>query len=144
MLERPDAELAETDGACRMSMSDKVALLGVVGNEAGAHHVVAECLQALNDVGSTVAASAGAYWVGEAMPGVDYRDHDETPEKTAGAISTAAANAAHLARRAEWYPAPEWVTPCPLGACGARCDRVEWGRDPGAGGARQRGGDVGR
>ncbi len=109
VLERLDAELAETDDAGRMSMSDKVALLGVVGNEDGAHHVVAECLQALNDVGFTVAASAGAYWVGEAMQGVDYRDHDETPEKTAAAISTAAANAAHLARllRADGYPAPE-------------------------------------
>lgn len=109
VLERLDAELAETDDAGRMSMSDKVAVLGVVGNEDGAHHVVAECLQALNDVGFSIAGNAGAYWVGEAMQGVDYLDHAETPEGTASAIASAAANAAHLARllRADGYPAPE-------------------------------------
>jgi multimeric flavodoxin WrbA len=109
VLERLDAELAETDDAGRMSMSDKVAVVGVVGNEDGAHHVVAESLQALNDVGFTLAANAGAYWVGEAMGSVDYLDLDERPAGTGSAIDTAAANAVHLARllRADGYPAPE-------------------------------------
>jgi multimeric flavodoxin WrbA len=109
VLERLDAELAETDDAGRMSMSDKVAVVGVVGNEDGAHHVVAECLQALNDVGFSVAANAGAYWVGEAMGSVDYQDLEERPEATGSAIDTAAGNAVHLARllRADGYPAPE-------------------------------------
>jgi multimeric flavodoxin WrbA len=107
VLERLDAELAETDDAGRMSMSDKVAVVGVVGNEDGAHHVVAECLQALNDVGFSVAANAGAYWVGEAMGSVDYQDLDERPDPTGSAIDTAAANAVHLARllRDQGYPA---------------------------------------
>jgi multimeric flavodoxin WrbA len=107
VLERLDAELAETDDAGRMSMSDKVAVVGVVGNEDGAHHVVAECLQALNDVGFSVAANAGAYWVGEAMGSVDYQDLEERPDATGSAIDTAAANAAHLARllRGQGYPA---------------------------------------
>lgn len=109
VLERLDAELAETDDAGRMSMTDKVALVGVVGNEDGAHHVTAECLQALNDVGFSIAANAGAYWVGEAMGSTDYNDLEETPGSTGSAIDTAAENAVHLARllRAQGYPAPE-------------------------------------
>ncbi|MFL6061532.1 MAG: flavodoxin family protein [Marmoricola sp.] len=107
-LERLDAELSETDEEGRMSMYPKVAAVAVVGNEDGAHHVVAEVAQALNDVGFTLAANASTYWVGEAMGSVDYRDLDETPEKTASATSTLAANTAHLARLLSPanYPAP--------------------------------------
>ncbi|PUA81934.1 flavodoxin family protein [Nocardioides currus] len=106
VLERLDAELSETDETGRPSMSDKVALVGVVGNEDGAHHVAAECFQALNDVGFTVAASASAYWVGEAMGSTDYQDLDEAPEKTRETIATAAANAAHLAAALRTAPYP--------------------------------------
>lgn len=107
VLERLDAELSETDDQGRMSMMDKVAIVGVVGNEDGAHHVVAECLQALNDVGFTIPATAGAYWVGEAMQSTDYNDLDERPEKTGQTIDAAAASAAHLAEllRTSPYPA---------------------------------------
>ncbi len=98
VLERLDAELGETDDEGRMLTFGKVALVGVVGNEDGAHHVVAQCLQALSDTGFSIPANAGTYWVGEAMQGVDYKDHDETPEKTASATKTAVANAVHLAR----------------------------------------------
>lgn len=40
------------------------------------------------------------------MHGTDYKDLDETPEATAAATTTAAANAAHLARllRGQNYP----------------------------------------
>jgi multimeric flavodoxin WrbA len=107
VLERLDAELGEVDDQGRMLTFGKVALVGVVGNEDGAHHVVAECLQALNDTGFSIPANAGTYWVGEAMQGVDYKDHDETPEKTASATKTAVANAVHLARllKESGYPA---------------------------------------
>ncbi|MEZ0578080.1 flavodoxin family protein [Nocardioides sp. MH1] len=98
VLERLDAELSETDDEGRMSTYGKVAAVAVVGNEDGAHHVTAECLQALNDVGFSVAANGSTYWVGEAMQGTDYNDLDETPEKTASTTKTAAANTAHLAR----------------------------------------------
>ena len=97
VLERLDAEIGETDDEGRMLTYGKVAVVGVVGNEDGAHHVIAECLQALNDTGFSVAASAGTYWVGEAMQPVDYQDHDQTPEKTASTTKTAVANAVHLA-----------------------------------------------
>lgn len=52
----------------------KVAVAAVVGNEDGAHHCHAEIFQALNDVGFTIPAGAGTYWMGEAMGSVDYKD----------------------------------------------------------------------
>jgi multimeric flavodoxin WrbA len=106
VLERLDAELSETDDEGRMLTFGKVALVAVVGNEDGAHHVVAEVLQALNDTGFSVPASASTYWVGEAMQATDYQGLDTTPEKTATTTKTAAANAAHLARllKREEYP----------------------------------------
>jgi multimeric flavodoxin WrbA len=107
VLERLDAELGETDDEGRMPTSGKVAVVAVVGNEDGAHHTSAEVFQALSDTGFTIPASGVTYWVGEAMQGVDYTDHDETPEKTAGTTRTVAANAAHLARllKGAAYPA---------------------------------------
>jgi len=78
----------------------------VVGNEDGAHHTIAETLQALNDVGFSIAANASTYWVGEAMGSDDYNDLDETPEKTAGTTITAATNVLHLARLLKTDPFP--------------------------------------
>ena len=107
VLERFDAELGETDDDGRPIMFGKVAGVGVVGNEDGAHHVCAELFQALGDVGFTIPAQAATYWVGEAMQAVDYRDLDTTPEKTAGTTQLLARNATHLARllRSSNYPA---------------------------------------
>jgi len=106
VLERLDAELSETDHAGRPVLYDKVAVVGVLGNEDGAHHVTSQLLQALNDVGFTIPAQAGTYWNGEAMHKVDYIDLARTPDATASATSTLAANAAHLALalRGSGYP----------------------------------------
>lgn len=98
VLERLDAELSETDDEGRMQTYGKVAAVAVVGNEDGAHHVTAECLQALNDTGFSIAANGSTYWVGEAMHTTDYRDLPEGSEKTSSTTKTAAANTAHLAR----------------------------------------------
>lgn len=106
VLERLDAELSETDDVGRLLTFGKVALIGVVGNEDGAHHTIAECAQALNDTGFTLAANAGTYWVGEAMQTVDYQDRDPEPEKTASATKTAVANAVHLAHQLKATPYP--------------------------------------
>jgi multimeric flavodoxin WrbA len=106
VLERLDAEISETDDQGRLLTFGKVAAVAVVGNEDGAHHVVAECLQALNDTGFSVAANSGTYWVGEAMQGVDYKDHEESPEKTTQTNASVAANAAHLARLLKENPYP--------------------------------------
>lgn len=108
VLERLDAELSETDDAGRPSLFGKVAIVAVVGNEDGAHHVSSQAFQVLNDVGFSLPAQAVTYWNGEAMHRVDYKDLDETPEVTAGTNATVAANAAHLARllAAASYPVP--------------------------------------
>jgi multimeric flavodoxin WrbA len=98
VLERLDAELSETDEQGRLSTYGKVAVLGVVGNEDGAHHVTAEVFQALNDVGFTIPAAGGTYWVGEAMQKTDYDQAGPKPDTTGAATTTLAANAAHLAR----------------------------------------------
>jgi multimeric flavodoxin WrbA len=106
VLERLDAELSETDEQGRMLTFGKVATVAVVGNEDGAHHVTAEVLQALNDVGFTVPASGGTYWVGEAMQKTDYVDAGPKPDTTGQATKTLAANAAHLARLLADAPYP--------------------------------------
>jgi hypothetical protein len=106
VLERLDAELSETDDQGRMDTFGKVAVLGVVGNEDGAHHVTAEVYQALSDVGFTVPANGVTYWVGEAMHSTDYQDLDPKPEKTQATTKTLAANAAHLARVLRDAPYP--------------------------------------
>jgi len=107
VLERLDAELSETDDEGRPLVFGKVAGVGVVGNEDGAHHVCAEVFQGLGDVGFTIPAQAATYWVGEAMQAVDYRDLEATPETTAGTTEMLARNATHLVRllKASPYPA---------------------------------------
>lgn len=98
VLERLDAELSETDPAGRPTLFDKVAIAGVVGNEDGAHHIVAVLFQALNDVGFTVPAQGSVYWNGEAMHKTDYRELDRIPTAVESSMSTAVENAVHLAR----------------------------------------------
>ncbi|HEY1531127.1 MAG TPA: NAD(P)H-dependent oxidoreductase [Galbitalea sp.] len=97
VLERLDAELGETDENGRPDVAGKVAIVGVVGNEDGAHQIVAELLQALNDVGFSVASQASTYWNGEAMAKVDYKDLPKTPDSVTSATHMAAVNAVHLA-----------------------------------------------
>ncbi|BDT87531.1 NAD(P)H-dependent oxidoreductase [Nocardia cyriacigeorgica] len=107
MLERLDAELSNTDDRGRPVMFGKVATAAVVGNEDGAHKIIADLFQALDDIGFTIPGQGGTYWNGEAMSGVDYLDLDSVPKAVATTNATLARNAAHLARllRAEPYPA---------------------------------------
>jgi multimeric flavodoxin WrbA len=109
VLERLDAFLSEIDERGRMPATGKVAVVAVVGNEDGAHHCHAEVFQALNDVGFTIPANCGAYWVGEAMGSVNYIDLPEVPEKIRSTLDMMASNAAHLARllKADRFPGME-------------------------------------
>jgi len=109
VTERMDAFLSEIDEHGRYPTFGRVAIVGVVGNEDGAHHVTAELYQALADVGFTIPAGSSAYWVGEAMGDVDFKDLDKVPKKTTETINTLASNAAHLARllKKNPYPAPK-------------------------------------
>jgi multimeric flavodoxin WrbA len=106
VLERLDAFLGEKAGDGRLISLDRVAIVAVVGNEDGAHHVAAELFQALNDVGFTIPAAGMTYWVGEAMHTTDYKDLPNGSEKTNASTKNAAARAAHVARllRASPYP----------------------------------------
>jgi multimeric flavodoxin WrbA len=98
VLERMDAFLGETDDRQRMPPYGKVAVVAVVGNEDGAHHCHAEIYQALNDLGFTIPAGAGTYWVGQAMASTDYKDLDAPYDKTLKTTRMLAANAVHLAK----------------------------------------------
>jgi len=109
VLERMDAFLSETDDKGRMPSAGKVALVAIVGNEDGAHHCHAACFQALNDVGFTIPANGGVYWVGQAMGDVNYVDLPGTPKAVVDMLKMAASNAAHLAGalKAQNYPGVE-------------------------------------
>jgi multimeric flavodoxin WrbA len=108
VLERMDAFLDEIDKQGRYPTFGRVAVVAVVGNEDGAHHVTAELYQALADVGFTIPGGSSAYWVGEAMSSTNYIDLDRTPKKVASTIKTLASNAVHLAAllKKNPYPAP--------------------------------------
>jgi multimeric flavodoxin WrbA len=97
VLERLDAELGEIDENGRPDVAGKVAIVGVVGNEDGAHQIVAELFQALNDVGFSIPSQGSTYWNGEAMAKVDFKDLPKTPKSVASATKMAAVNAKHLA-----------------------------------------------
>ena len=106
VLERMDAFLAETDEQGRMPSYSKVAVAAIVGNEDGAHHVCSQLFQALNDVGWTIPAVGGCYWVGEAMGSTDFKDLDHRPRMISKTARMVAANAAHLARLLKQSPYP--------------------------------------
>ena len=104
VLERLDGELSETDDSGRPLVAGKVAVVSVVGNEDGAHKIVADLFQGLNDIGFTIPSQGSTYWNDQAMGGTDYMDLDETPEAVASTTATLAENAAHLARALKVAP----------------------------------------
>ena len=106
VMERMDAFLGETDEAGRMPSYSKVAVAAIVGNEDGAHHVCSQIFQALNDVGWTIPAVGGCYWVGEAMESTDFKDLEHRPRVITKTAKMVAANAAHLARLLKQSPYP--------------------------------------
>ncbi|MEC9483471.1 MAG: flavodoxin family protein, partial [Halomonas sp.] len=97
VMERLDALIGETDDDGRKASFGRVAGVAVVGNEDGAHHIIAEAFQGLNDVGFTLPANASTYWVGEAMHGTDFKDLDRTPDPVRKTNQALARNCVHLA-----------------------------------------------
>jgi hypothetical protein len=61
-LERMDALISETDDDGVPVAYNRVAGVVVVGNEDGAHHVIAEIGGALNDIGYTQPGQNWTYW----------------------------------------------------------------------------------
>ncbi len=104
--ERLNAFLGETDEQGRLVSYGRVAAVAVVGNEDGAHHVVADLFQGLTDCGFSVAPSSNTYWTGEAMGGTDYKDLSETPKAVAAANAGVARNTIHLAMLLQDNPYP--------------------------------------
>jgi predicted CoA-binding protein len=92
-----DAFLSEADDQGRMPSTGKVVAAAIVGNEDGAHHVSADLFQALSDTGWTVPPGGPAYWVGEAMGKVDFKDLPEVPDKVKQTVEMLASNSHHLA-----------------------------------------------
>jgi multimeric flavodoxin WrbA len=106
VLERMDAFLDEIDEQGRYPTFGRVAIVGIVGNEDGAHHITAELYQGLADLGFSIPGGSSAYWVGEAMGSTNYKDLKKTPPKLASTIKTLACNAAHLAALLKKSPYP--------------------------------------
>jgi len=57
-------------------------------------------------VGFTIPASAQAYWVGEALGSIDYKDLDPPPDSVASSMADVARNASHLAQLLKDSPYP--------------------------------------
>ena len=106
VVERMDAFFSETDEKGRMPSFGKVAVVAVVGNEDGAHHVTATLYQALADTGWTIPAGGSSYWVGEAMKKTDFNQLPNIPEIVEQTAAMAASNAAHLAALLKKRPYP--------------------------------------
>jgi multimeric flavodoxin WrbA len=107
VLERMDAMLSETDDDGLPVAFNRVAGFVVTGNEDGAHHVIAELAQAVNDIGYTVPAQAWTYWNKGPGPGPTYLETDEGHEWSAKTARTAAANLIAVAEALASHPLPK-------------------------------------
>ena len=107
VLERMDAMLSETGDDGRPVAFDRVAGFVVTGNEDGAHHVIAELAQAVNDIGYTVPAQAWTYWNKGPGPGPTYLETEEGHEWSAKTARTAAANLVTVAEALAAHPLPK-------------------------------------
>ncbi|HET6172748.1 MAG TPA: flavodoxin family protein [Gaiellales bacterium] len=107
VLERMDAMLSETDDDGLPVAFNRVAGFVVTGNEDGAHHVIAELAQAVNDIGYTVPAQAWTYWNKGPGPGPTYLETDEGHDWSARTARTAAANLIAVAEALASHPLPK-------------------------------------
>ena len=106
-LERMDALLSETreDGKTPIAYN-RVAGVVVVGNEDGAHHVIAEVNAALNDIGYTVPGQNWTYWNKGPGPGEEEWLTTEERDWSISTGKTAAQNILAIARALERSPIP--------------------------------------
>ena len=107
VLERMDAMLSETDDDGLPVAFNRVAGFVVTGNEDGAHHVIAELAQAVNDIGYTVPAQAWTYWNKGPGPGPTYLETDEGHDWSARTARTAAGNLIAVAEALASHPLPK-------------------------------------
>ena len=105
-LERMDAMLSETREDGTPVAYNRVAGIVVTGNEDGAHHVIAEVGQALNDIGYTLPAQGWTYWNKGPGPGDEEWLTTDEREWTITTGKTAAQNIVAVARGLEASPIP--------------------------------------
>lgn len=105
-LERMDAMLSETRDDGRPVAYNRVAGIVVTGNEDGAHHVIAEVGQALNDIGYTLPAQGWTYWNKGPGPGDEEWLTTDEREWTTTTGKTAAQNIVAVARGLAASPIP--------------------------------------
>ncbi len=105
-LERMQGLMAATDDEGRPLAYNKVAGIVVTGNEDGAHHIVANVGQCLNDIGYAQPGQNWTYWnKGPGPSEEEYRTSDEQEwSKTTG--RACASNLLHLARALAPSPLP--------------------------------------
>lgn len=106
VLERLNALMGEADDDGRPVAYDRVGGVVVTGNEDGAHHVIAELVQGMIDVGFTVPAQSWTYWHLGPGPGPDYLDDVTGHEWAHRTGETAAANLLAVARALRSAPLP--------------------------------------
>ena len=106
-LERMDAFLSETreDGKTPIAYN-RVAGVVVVGNEDGAHHVIAETNGALNDIGYSLPAQNWTYWNKGPGPGEEEWLTTKERDWSISTGNTAASNLLALARALQSSPMP--------------------------------------
>jgi len=105
-LERMDAMLSETDDGGVPVAYNKVAGIVVTGNEDGAHHIIANVGQALNDIGYTQPGQNWTYWnKGPGPSDVEYTASDEQ-EWSDSTGRACAQNLLSVARALQAQPIP--------------------------------------
>lgn len=106
-LERMDAMVSETGDDGLPVAYNRVAGVIVTGNEDGAHHVIADVVQGLIDIGYTVPGQAWTYWNKGPGPGPSYLETAEGHEWSETTGTTAAAVLVAVARALERSPIPK-------------------------------------
>jgi hypothetical protein len=95
VLEHMEAFLDQKDSRRHMPSYGNSAICCMVGNEDGAHHVGAEVLQALLEVGFTFPAGGSTCWVDEAKGSKKDKEFKKAPRKVADWNKMLPSNTAH-------------------------------------------------
>lgn len=106
VIERMDAMLSETDDQERPVAYNKVAGIVVTGNEDGAHHIIANVGQVLNDIGYSQPGQNWTYWNKGPGPSEDEYTTSDEQEWSDTTGRACASNLLHLARALEGCPIP--------------------------------------
>lgn len=105
-IERLDALISETDDDGVPVAYNKVAGIVVTGNEDGAHHIIANVGQALNDIGFSQPGQNWTYWNKGPGPSADEYRTTQEQEWSNTTAKACAQNVFTLARALQATPIP--------------------------------------